>query len=61
MSLDLHYHLMYFNDDLVVTTSGLLIFVIECATSEFLIQNITSCYGLILHMLMNVFCKSTRR
>ena len=28
---------------------------------EFLIQNITSCCGLILHMLMNLLCKSTRR
>ena len=36
-------------------TLGLLIFVIECATPEFLIQNIASCYSLILHMLINVF------
>ena len=53
--VNFHFHLKYFNDDLVVMTLGLLIFVIECATSEVFIQNITSCYSLTLHMLINVF------
>ena len=56
-SLTIHFHLKYFNDDLVVMTLGLLIFVIECATSEFLIQNITYVDKCVSHVL----CKSTRR
>ena len=35
LPLEIHFHLKYFNDDLVVTTLGLLIFVIECITQRF--------------------------